>query len=263
MTNLTQNPTLDNWQHVRYVTDQENKIGTIEAPANWEFVYIPKESDPNKIPQSLHRDRGFVMSAGYRAWEAGYKQDNLYLQAGQRYQLNARIKADVNFPGGQNADLTAITWRFTVESDKGALHPDWAITSKGQTKQEETFTYIFDVEEDMDASITFWGRSFYAGNDCDFWVYEITLEPIDKNNAIVDKIGTKNTSATPPIIESDPIIEPVDEPAASNKSLGDITLSDSEIDLVAGALRSLARTTSDDSTNAGLNKLAEIFERLK
>ncbi len=265
MANLIQNPTFGNWQHIRYFTDQENKIGTIEAPTHWDFVYIPKESDPNKIPQSLHRDNGFVISAGYRAWEAGYKQHNLPLQAGQRYQLKARIKADVNFPGGQNPDRTAITWRFTVESDKGALQPDWAITSHQQTKQIEDFTYIFDVEEDMTAAITFWGRSFYAGNDCDFWMYEVTLEPVAKNNAIVDKIGSVN--ATPPAIDPTPIIEPdptpPENPQAMDKSLGDVTLSVAEVDLIADALRTLAKGAADANTSAGLNKLAEVLERLK
>lgn len=268
MANLIKNPTMASWKLVRYFTDQEGKSGTIEAPANWDFVYTPKESDPNKIPQSLHRDNGFVISAGYRAWEAGYKQSGIQLAGGQRYRLKARFKADVNFPGGQAPDLTAITWRFMVESSTGKLEPDWAMTSKGQTKQVEEYVFIFDVEEAMSVDVTFQGRSFYAGNDCDFWVYEISLEAIPKDGAIVEKLGTAKESDIPSIVNTTEKMAVTDllEDAlnySSGKSLADVQLTNQEIDLITGALRTLAVNAPDSSTSVGLNKLAEVFERLR
>ncbi|MEM9952053.1 MAG: hypothetical protein AAF846_10655 [Chloroflexota bacterium] len=268
MANLIQNSTLNDWQHVRYFTDQEGKTGTIEAPAHWEFVYIPKESDPNKIPQSLHRDNGFVISAGYRKWEAGYQQSNLQLKAGTRYQLKARLKADVNFPGGQAPDLTAITWRFTVESDDEILHQDWAMTTHQQAKQTEDFYYIFDAEEGMTVSITFWARSFYAGNDCDFWLYDISLIPVEKTNAIVDKLGTPSIVTTTEEIAADVIETALNKvettiPVVNERSLNDVKLTIEEIDMIAGALRSLGVSSSDSNVSNGLNKLAEVLERLK
>ena len=262
MSNMIQNPNMGNWRHVSYFTDLENKTGTIEAPENWDFVYVPRESDPNKIPQSLHRDDGFVMSAGYRAWEAGYKQSGIQLTKG-RYRLKARIKADVNFPGGQAPDLTAITWRFTVESSIGKLEPNWVMTSAGATKQTEDFFYVFELEEDLAVDVTFWGRSFYAGNDCDFWVYEVVLEPVDKNGAIVDTLGTASPVNTTEQIAVSVIDSALDEIGEGNRSLGNVSLTVNEIDLISGALRSLAVRQNDASVSAGLHKLAEVLDRLK
>lgn len=265
MSNLLQNPNMGNWKHVSYFTEQSGNTGTIEAPANWEYVYVPKESDPNKIPQSLHRDNGFVMSAGYRSWEAGYKQSGVQLAPG-RYRLKANFKADVNFPGGQAPDLTAITWRFTVETPAGNVEQDWAMTSKGQTKQTEDFYLIFDVAEATTGAVTFWGRSFYAGNDCDFWVYEITLETIEKSSAIVPVIGTAGSQAQVEVTEQmqvsdvESALEAVGE---GDRSLGSASLTVNEIDQIAGALRSLGVSTNDVNISNGLNKLAEVLERLK
>ncbi len=270
MSNLIQNPNMGHWEHVRYFTDQEGKTGTIEAPQNWEFVTVARESDPNKLPQSLHRDTGFVISAGYRAWEAGYKQSGLLLEANRRYRLKATIKADVNFPGGQAPDLTAITWRFTVDSNKGRLEQDWAITSKGRTKQVEDFEFVFETKEALTVDITFWGRSFYAGNDCDFWVYEISLEPVDKSYGAsqVPTLGTASVSKTedktPDDTNSENILLPDLEKltGSSGKSLGEV-LSDKEIDTISQGLRALGDSVDDAKAGIGLHKLAEALQRLK
>lgn len=263
MSNLIQNPNMGNFKLDKYFTDQQGKDGTIEVPEHWDFVYIPRESDPNKIPQSLHRDNGFIMSAGYRAWEAGYKQSGIHLTKG-RYRLKARFKADVNFAGGQAPDLTAITWRFTVESSAGKLEPNWAMTGTGKTKQTEDYVYIFEIEEDLAIDATFWGRSFYAGNDCDFWVYEVSLEEIDKDNALVDTLGTASpVNTTEQIAIPESIDATLDSVGEGSRSLGNASLTVNEIDQIAGALRKLAVASSDDSTSSGLNKLAEVLERLK
>lgn len=271
MSNLIQNPNLGNWGHVRYFSDQEGKSGTIEAPQHWEFVTIARESDPHKLPQSLHRDTGFIISAGYRAWEAGYKQGGLALEANCRYRLKATIKADVNFPGGQSPDLTAITWRFTVGSNKGKIEPEWAITSKGRTKQVEAYEFVFETAEALIVDITFWGRSFYAGNDCDLWLYEVTLEPVDKSygasqvptlgNAAPDAPPVKNI---PEKTDDDSILLPdVDKVVGtSGKGLGDV-LNDKEIDTISDGLRALADSANDTKATIGLHKLAEAFQRLK
>ena len=65
MAQLLSNPNLDGFRTVTFFTDNENNTGAIEYPDNWEFVYTPMHpEDPNRIPQSLHRDRGFSISAG-------------------------------------------------------------------------------------------------------------------------------------------------------------------------------------------------------
>jgi hypothetical protein len=61
MTNILKNSNLGNWKHGRYFFDKEGRTGTIEYPEGWEFVTVPRESDPNKLAESLHRDNGFVI----------------------------------------------------------------------------------------------------------------------------------------------------------------------------------------------------------
>lgn len=270
MSNLIQNPTLSNWKHSRYFTDQEGKTGTIELPAHWDFTTLTRESDPNKLPQSLHRDTGFIISAGYRAWEAGYRQGDLKLEANTRYRLKARIKADVNFPSGQTTDLTAITWRFTVNSDKGNLEQDWAMTSKGQTKQVEEAEFVFETAETLTADITFWGRSYYAGNDCDFWIYEISLEPVSKDYGAsqVPSLGTAIVSkpevSPPKDTKADEVSLPDIETVRgeSGKGLSDV-LSNKEIDTISDGLKLLADDANNTKATIGLYKLAEALQRLK
>lgn len=269
MANMLRNPRLGNWQHVRHFHDREGKSGTIEAPADWEFVAKSLGDDPNKLPQSLHRSDGFVISAGYRAWEGGYKQEEIALTAEQRYRAHVRFKPDVNFPVGQREDLTAITWRFMVESDAGTLEQDWSMTGKDRFKHIETFDFVFDVAQATTASLTFWARSFYAGNKCDLFVYEISLEAITNDGSTVPVLGTPQVSAPPApkdpeVLATEKLprseLEKLTEP--SGTSLGDV-LTVSEINTITVGLRKLAGSTSDGDITRGLNTLADALDRLK
>lgn len=205
MANMLVNPNLQGWTHGRYFTDQEGKVGTIEHPNGWEFVTIPREPDQNKLPQSLHRDEGFIISAGYRAWEGGYVQRGVQLQANTRYFAKATIKADVNFPHGTNPDFTAITWRFRVEGSGVTLEQDWAMTSKSELKQVEEHHWVFQTTAATSADLYFMARSVYAGNSCDFWVYNLSLEAVSPNTggATVPILQTGN-AATTPVINTQP-----------------------------------------------------------
>ena len=148
MANLLNNPSLSGFTLGHYFTEANGQVGTIENPPSWEFICFPRESDPNKLPQSLHRDRGFVIAAGYRAWEGGYVQKGIQLQANQRYLAKVQFKPDINFNG--NVDLTAITWRFRFVSSNGqTLEEDWTMTSKNQYKQDEEHTFVFDSTDPM------------------------------------------------------------------------------------------------------------------
>lgn len=272
MSNVLSNPTLDGFSLGRYFTDKEGKVGTIENPNNWEFVALAKESDPNKLPQSLHRDRGFVISAGYRSWEAAYVQKGVQLQANQRYLARAIFKPDINFPGGQKADLTAITWRFRMVAGDKVLEQDWTVTQKGQYKQEEIFEFVFETTETLTVEYQFWARSFYAGNDADVNVYQLTLEPVaaDVGGSDVPKLGTAASAPAPVAKPAEPVTstetttkdtETVETPAAkSGKALGDV-LTSAEIDEISASLRTLA--SSNPSAAAGLNTLADALDRLK
>lgn len=290
MANLLQNPTLSGFRHGRYFHERDGKVGTIEHPDNWEFVAIPKESDPEKLPQSLHRDTGFVIGAAWRAWEAGYVQRNIQLDANTRYRARARLKADVNFQGGQPPDFTAITWRFRVVADPQILEQDWTMTTQPQLKQIEEHEWVFQTTTATQVDFFFMGRSFYAGNDCDFWVYELSLEAIPIE-AGADPVATLRTpkSQTQPSPQRRVITQPVtttpkpqpDAPTPASptaptlanlteltgedgKTLADV-LSNDEIDQISAGLRALAAQAGKGNKTAisGLNTLAEALERLK
>jgi len=268
MSNLLSNPTLSGFSLGRYFTDKQGKVGTIENPNNWEFVALPRESDPEKLPQSLHRDRGFVISAGYRSWEAAYVQKGVQLEANQRYLARAIFKPDINFPGGQKVDLTAVTWRFRMQAGDKVVEQDWDVTHKGQYKQEETFEFVFETTEALTVEYQFWARSFYAGNDADLDVYQLTLEPVaaDVGGENVPKLGTAAAASTAPAPvqttqNSLPDTETVEAPAAkSGKALGEV-LTSSEIDEISASLHALA--SSNPTAAKGLNLLADALERLK
>jgi hypothetical protein len=279
MSNLLTNPTLAGFSLGRYFTEQGGQVGTIENPTGWEFVCYPRESDPNKLPQSLHRDRGFVIAAGFRAWEGGYVQKGIQIQANQRYLMKAHFKPDINFSDSR-VDLTAITWRFRVVSANGqSLEQDWGMTSKDRFKHDEEASFIFYSAEAQTVDFYFMARSVYAGNVADFNVYSLSLEPVEETFGAthVPTLGTSTvstatsrTASTPPptpIITS-PLISNTSTPSVSatiagpsGKDLGSV-LSAEEIDTIALGLRALAKQVNPTAA-AGLEKLAEGLERLK
>jgi len=265
MANLLKNPTLSNWQPERnkYFTNGEGKQLVHEYPQDWELVTVSKyDNDPNRLPQSFHRDTGFVISAGWLSWEAGWKQSGINAPAG-RYRAQVRLKADVNFPDS-SVDKTAITWRFTVGSAKGTLKQEWAITSQPILKQVEEFEYVFELDEPLTIDLTFWGRSFYAGNDCDFWVYEVSLEKVaeDYGGTIVPALGANQDEPATEVIPQSAIEDALNTSTMSGKSLGEVTTF-SEIDQIVAGLRALANTTNDATAKVGINTLADALERLK
>jgi hypothetical protein len=285
MVNLLKNPTLAGFRLGRYFTEQQGQVGTIEHPNDWEFIAFPRESDPEKLPQSLHRDRGFVIAAGYRAWEGGYMQRGIALTVGQRYLAKAVFKPDINFPGGQHVDLTAVTWRFSISGAGGKVEQDWQITGKGRYKEIEENLFVFQAAAPMQVDIAFMGRSVYGGNSADFNVYEIALEPVsaDYGGAVVPVLGIPaavpvNPPASQPTPATvapaaQPVVHPIGVPSTadtivstatgpSGKSLGDV-LTAAEIDQIAAGLRALAQASGGKTAAAGLNKLAEALERLK
>lgn len=271
MTNLLNNPSLAGFSLGRYFTEQNGQVGTIENPNGWEFVCYPREADPNKLPQSLHRDRGFVIAAGYRAWEGGYLQKGIKIQANQRYVMKALIKPDVNFPNNRE-DITAVTWRFRVVSASGqAIEQDWNMTSKGRLKQEEETTFVFESAEEQSVDFYFMGRSVYAGNAADFNVYLLSLEPVDASFGAthVPILGNASATASTPASASvgtsttvniAPAVSP-DVMGVSGKSLGSV-LTAAEIDTIALGLRELAQQVNPTAA-AGLRTLADGLERLK
>lgn len=276
MTNLLSNPTLSGFSLGSYFTEANGQVGTIENPTGWEFVCYPRESDPNKLPQSLHRDRGFVIAAGYRAWEGGYVQKGIQLQAGQRYLMKVQFKPDINFTDGKE-DLTAVTWRFRIASSTGqTLEQPWQTSGKGRYKQDEENLFVFYSTEAQTVDFYFMVRSVYAGNVADVNIYLMALEPVDSlyGGAHVPILGNipapSSSASTPPPtpIMTGPIIDSAmmaavapSLTATNGKDLGSV-LSPSEIDTIATGLRELAKQVNP-TAGAGLRTLADGLERLK
>jgi hypothetical protein len=285
MANILKNPNMGNWKHGSYFTQKDGQVGTIEYPDGWEFVTVPKESDPNKLAESLHRDNGFVISAGYRSWEAGYVQKGIQLKGNQRYLAKAAFKPDVNFPVGQPERTDAVMWQHRITASTGeSVEQGWQMTGKGQYKQQEENLFVFHTAVPVTVDYAFLARSVYAGNDCDLWVYQLVLEEVapDYGGANVPVIGqaaaTISTAPQAPDMPSTENIEPMglrmeaaipaaaveaaeSDASSGGKSLGDV-LSAEEIDQIAASLRTLA-AINNPSIATGLNKLAEALERLK
>lgn len=163
----------------REFVDKNGNKGWMENPDNWEFVWTPMhEDDPNLVPQSLHRDKGYCIAAGWRVWEAGYVQRGVRLRAGQRYVAKAAFQPDVNFTGGQQPDLTAVQWRFWIEGEGEKVWSEWQTTTKGQYKQQEEHLFVVEPRRDITVDVYFKARSTWASNVCDFNIYSLTMEEV-------------------------------------------------------------------------------------
>jgi hypothetical protein len=278
MANILKNPNMGNWKHGSYFTQKDGQVGTIEYPDGWQFVTVPKESDPHKLAESLHRDNGFVISAGYRSWEAGYVQKGVQLKGNQRYLAKASFKPDVNFPVGQPERTDAVMWQHRITAASGEMiEQGWQMTGKGKYKQQEENLFVFHTAAPVTVDYAFLARSVYAGNDCDLWVYQLALEEVaaDYGGAGVPVIGqvaqpTSSTAqpmpvgvraAEPTMATETTMATATTASGPSGKSLGAV-LTAAEIDQIATSLRALA-ANSNATIASGLNKLAEGLERLK
>ena len=159
MTNILQNSTLSGFKLRDYFTDKSGNTGAIEDPTGWEYTYFALEEDPNMIPQSLHRDDGFAIAAGYRKWEAGYVQKNVVLKAGQRYLAKAQFFPDVNFNPGLTPDPSSVQWRFWIESGDLKVFTDWMGPASGEYKKDEEVLFVFQAAADISVDYYFKARS--------------------------------------------------------------------------------------------------------
>lgn len=273
MTNILKNPDLSNWHHHSHLFQKDGKVITIEEPEHWDYTYFAKHpDDPARIPASLHRENGFIISAPWLQWEAGYVQRGVQLKGGQRYLAKASIKPDVNFLNTP-VDLTAVMWRFWIENTDGnKVYTEWQMTSQGRYKQDEEVLFVFEVASDMTADYYFKARSFYAGNDCDLWIYSLTLEevPEDYGGAFVPVLELNSEVAPPPPgsgietgegeSETPPILPPVVGP--SGLALGDVLTAD-DIDVIANGLRAVSQVTNNKAVIEGFEQLAAALEKLK
>lgn len=293
MSDILKNPTLGGFKTVTHFTDNTGNVGSIEYPDHWEFVYTPRHADdPNRIPQSLHRDKGFVISAGYRQWEAGYLQRGVQLRKGQRYLAKAVFMPDVNFPPGAQPDLTAIQWQFWLEGGGDKIGSGWRSTGRGEYKREEETLFVVEAASDVAIDYAFKVKSDYAGNACDFNIYQLSLEevPADYGGADVPRIGTgAAASAVAPgvrIVEGastrtvenvtatvTPLIPREHSPSPDitmgtaviqeeRPTLADV-LTPEDLAVILKGLREMKNITPNPAVVAAFERLAEVLERLK
>jgi hypothetical protein len=202
------------------------------------------------------------------------------LKGNQRYLAKAVYLPDVNFPVNQQPNTDAVTWQFRIAAHDGAtIEQGWQRTGKGQYKQREENLWVFETTAPVTIDYCFLARSVYAGNDCDFWVYEMTLEEVapDYGGTNVPKLGqgsaqpqTPSTAPHAPTMPAPPqqhspppqeMVSITNMTGPTGKSLGDVLTAD-DIDVIAAGLRAMA-STGNPTAAIGLNRLAEVLERLK
>jgi hypothetical protein len=274
MANILKNPTLSGFKTVTYFTDNDGNTGAIEYPDDWEFVYMALHpEDPNRIAQSLHRSKGFAISAGWRKWEAGYVQHGVQLKAGQRYLAKAAFFPDVNFAPGAEADLHAVEWRFWIEGEGDKVWQEWHSTGKGSYKQQEETLFVFEAARDITVDYYFKARSRFPGNVCDLNVQSLTLETVgaDYGGANVPRIG-KTAAPISDTKEVDVILPPAqgaggEMPVGRIQDLSGDSFSDAltanDIDVIVKGLREMKSLTTNATVLAAFQRLADVLERMK
>lgn len=280
MSNLLKNPNLQGFTLGRYFTEADGRVGAIEYPLDWEFVAYPKHhEDPERIPQSLHREQGFEIAAVYRSWEAGYVQRGIAVPPG-RYLARAVFRPDVAFPDA-NVYLDAVTWRFAMEGGGTRAEQDWQMTQQGQFKQQEELHFVFQVNAPMTIDYYFMARSIYAGNSCDLDVYELTLTPVpaDYGGAGIPTLGNAtHPQSVPAPIQSTgrggsmgssgsmgsastiSSLTPQTQ-ALSGKTLEDVLTAD-DIQVIVAGLRAMNQVTNNATVLTGMERLAQALEKL-
>lgn len=206
--NILKNPTLTGFTSPpTVVVDGQGKQQVVEHPDDWRFVQVPDlNNDPHVIAQSLHRDRGYVIAAGWRRWEAGYQQ-TVVMRKGQRYVCKAVFAAHVQQPN------TRVDWRFTV-SINGDVEAASA-WSTGPYKQEIDHLFVVEARADVTIQLTFWARSVWPDNECDFNLFSITMEKVagDYAGDQVQYVGFEEGQPEP-----EPEPEPQPEPTPGDRA---------------------------------------------
>jgi hypothetical protein len=275
MSNLLKNPNLQGFTLGRYFTEADGRVGAIENPLDWEFVAYPKHhEDPERIPQSLHRESGFEIAAVYRSWEAGYVQRNISVQPG-RYLARAVFRPDIAFPDA-NVYLDAVTWRFVMESGGTRAEQDWQMTQKGEFKHQEELHFVFQVNAPLTLDYFFMARSVYAGNSCDLDIYELTLTPVAADYGGVN-VPTLGTTAPVPSQPTGSMggggsmggsgsmggmgkLTP-QSTALSGQSLEQV-LTVEDIQVFVAGLRAMQQITNNSTVLTGMERLAQALEKL-
>ncbi len=274
MSNLLRNPNLTGFSKPpRTFTDKSGNIGYMENPDDWEYTFFSlHDDDPNRVPQSLHRDKGYCIAAGWRRWEAGYVQRGVPLQSGKRYVVKAAFQPDVSFPNSP-VDLTAVQWRFWIEGSGDKAYTDWTATSKGQYKQPEEHLFVIEARRDMTVDIYFKARSIWENNVCDFNLHAITLEEVPADYGTPVYIGGQPAAASPvpaheSLVPDGPPLYQMDreaawqEPAApAHSSFLDLMTFEDAAVIITGFRAAASNGQFDPAISAAFARFADVLER--
>ena len=264
--NLLQNSELKGFNTPpREFIDKNGNKGWMENPDNWEYVWTPlHDDDPNLVPQSLHRDKGYVIAAGWRVWEAGYVQRGVRLRGGQRYVAKAAFQPDVNFNPGQQPDLTAVQWRFWIEGEGEKVWSEWQTTNQGQYKQQEEHLFVIEPRRDITVDVYFKARSTWASNVCDFNIRSITLEEVPSDFGEPTYIGSSGGVANfSPISSTTPTETqpPVSAPDTSLTGAFEV-MSDDDLTVIVAGLRAASNLEQfGKEISDGFGRLADVLAR--
>lgn len=259
-TNLLINSELKGFTLFREFKDKSGTTGWMEHPDNWEFIFTPMHpDDPNRVPQSLHRDLGFGIAAGFRKWEAGYVQRGVILRKGHRYLCKANFTPHAAFSDKRPDDWrTHIQWHFVIEGSGQKIESNWSSTSHDSFGHDEEHLMVIEPLNDMAANFAFVAQSRWESNSCEFNVRQLALEEVPADYGMPVYIGTPSTEpAVPP-----PSFAP--EPRTRKDITLDEALTDADIDVIVPGLRAAAASgLFGQAINDGFTRLADVLERMK
>lgn len=216
MSTIVKNPTLTGFSSPpEQIRDRSGNIGYIEHPTGWTFVYDAKADVTGDLPQSLHRDRGYCIAAGWRRWLAGYQQ-SIELKAGKRYLAKVVFMVRIDQP------TKVIEWHFLISKPGDStslseqIHSEWSQNVGGYGREDEHL-FVFQARQDMTVDLRFEARSVWPDNECDFNIYLITVEEVagDYGGDDVHYIGSSLPPAPAPVPTPTPVPTPPQPPTGT------------------------------------------------
>ncbi|PJF41341.1 MAG: hypothetical protein D6737_00585 [Chloroflexi bacterium] len=238
--NILLNPELKGHRIVKDFTNKGGVRGYVEHPDHWEYTYFQLHpDDPNRFPQCLHRDRGYVIAAGWMKWESGLVQRNVALRGGQRYLCKAIFQPNVSFTGGTPPDWQAtIRWRFWLDVKGGdPVYTDWTSTTKPSYGIEDEHLFVVEATQDVVVDYYFKVSCNWENNACDFNIYSLTMEEAPGDYGVPTYIGAGTAPA--PVTQPPSQPEPPSQPTIPQEPIGGSS-NEAEIEQIAQELRRLA-----------------------
>lgn len=275
--NILNNPTLSGFTLVKTVVDKANNTRYIEYPDGWECVSWPQNpDDPNEIPASFHRDEGFGLAAGYMKWFGGYVQRGVTLKKGQRYLAKATFHVNMGLVDPTNPPdwQQHIEWMF-IFNDRGHQVESHKMKAGKPFGQEEVALFVVEARDNITIDFGIIFNSLWPSTAGEIHIKRIELlevpsdygQPVMVGNPDAAPVAASQPPAPQPEVAaaSPEPAKPEPAPVAAKVSAKSLieALQGDDAAVIAAGLRSIASSGQfDASATAGLNRLADVFERL-